>query len=386
MSQYKTNDHLMSMTIAFLRFPLAVGVVFIHYNLAKNPFTMHGVEYGTNCAEWFKIFATFFSNVLPRIGVPLFFFISGFLFFYGKDFCRTEYLKKIHKRFSTLFVPFILWNTLAILLSLIYMLPFLSSIFPTASQTEIHFSFLRILKTYFANFENEGIFVSPENSPIPEKYPWPINVPLWYVRDLMVLIILTPVIYNAIKYTGKWIIITLGLFYYFIEALFMPEGGWIVMMIRSSFFFSWGAYFSIGKINFIDCMRDFKYAPLLYIPLAITDTLTKTTDFNIFIEQAGIIIGIVSTINITSILLETGKIRVYETLSQGSFFIFSLHTLIISEIGKIIFIVMHLNDNTYSILFLYLIVPIITIIICISLYMILKRYAPFICRLLTGGR
>ena len=51
MSQYKTNDHLMSMTIAFLRFPLAVGVVFIHYNLAKNPFTMHGVEYGTNCAE-----------------------------------------------------------------------------------------------------------------------------------------------------------------------------------------------------------------------------------------------------------------------------------------------------------------------------------------------
>ena len=386
MSISNTNDELTKNVISYLRFPLSVGIVFIHYNLAKNPFSIHGVEYGTDCSEWFIIFATFLSNVVSRIGVPLFYFISGFLFFYGKEFCYTVYIRKLRSRISTLLIPYFLWNTLAILLTLMYMLPLFASIMPNVQQTEIHLSLVRILKTYFANFENEGIFVSPVTSSIPEKYPWPINVPLWYVRDLMLLVILSPLFYKAIRFAGKWLIFALGLLYFFFEPLVMPEGGWTVSIIRSSFFFAWGAYFSINRQDFINSMSKFKYAPALYLPLAIADTLTKTAEYNIFIEQAGIVVGIVSAIIIVSYLLRTNKVKVNDTLSKSSFFIYCLHTLIISEIGKIVFLIFNLQDNTLSILFLYLFVPTITIIICICTYNILKKYVPFLHKLLTGNR
>lgn len=386
MNSVNTNDQLLSKTIIVLRFPLAVGIVFIHYNLVKNPFSIHGVEYGTDCAEWLKLFVTFLSNVLPRIGVPLFYFMSGFLFFYGKDFCKEVYAQKIRKRLSTLFVPYLMWNTIAVLLTLFYMLPIFSSVFPNLQLTEVHISLERILKTFFANYENEGIFVSPITSDIPDKYPWPTNVPLWYVRDLLVLMIFSPILHTAIRFTGKWFLFVLCALYFSYEVLVMPEGGWSVLMIRSTFFFSWGGYFSIHKKNFINSMRRYKYLSVLYIPVAVADTLTKTADYNLFIEQTGIIIGLVSAIIMASYLVESGKVRVNKTLANCSFFLYCLHTLILMEIGKVLFLVLRLDGSTMSIFFLYLFVPAITIMICVLLYIPIKKHMPIINKLLTGGR
>lgn len=47
-----TNDILLSKTISYLRFPLTVGVVFIHFDLSKG-ITIHGCEYGLNNPEWY---------------------------------------------------------------------------------------------------------------------------------------------------------------------------------------------------------------------------------------------------------------------------------------------------------------------------------------------
>lgn len=88
-----TNNELMSKTISILRFPLTVAVVFIHFNLAKG-LTIRGTTYCLNNPDWFFYFINFISDVLGRIAVPLFFIISGFLFFYGKDFNCELYKKK----------------------------------------------------------------------------------------------------------------------------------------------------------------------------------------------------------------------------------------------------------------------------------------------------
>lgn len=74
---YITNN-LKSQIIDFLRFPLIVGVVFIHGAL-----TTPNTELG-NDVYIFPIFyycSQFMSNILGRLAVPLFFLISGFLFF-----------------------------------------------------------------------------------------------------------------------------------------------------------------------------------------------------------------------------------------------------------------------------------------------------------------
>lgn len=383
-----TNDELLSKAISYLRFPLTVGVVFIHFNIAKKGFSMHGIKYGLDNPDWYYYFINFFSEVLPRIGVPLFFIISGFLFFYHKDFNRVVYKQKLKTRGRTLLVPFFLWNILAILLSASHKLPFLSSIFPNAYKTEFHFSIIRVFNTFFANLKNEGIIVTPITDELAEvsQMPYPIDVPLWYVRDLMVMILLSPIIFGMIQRLGKWFIVALGIVWYFYQALFLPDGGWTALLSRATFFFSWGAYYSINKQNFVLIMEKYRYAPWLYIPIAIADTLTKGTDYNIFIHEAGILVGIVAVVVIVSYLLRSGKIEVNDTLANCSFFVFALHTLIMNDIGKLLFTVLHLPDNTFAMLFLYIVVPTLTIFFCVFLYVVLKRYAPSVCNLLTGGR
>ena len=85
-------------------------------------------------------------------------------------------------------------------------------------------------------------------------------------------------------------------------------------------------------------------------------------------------------------LIEQGKVKVNMTLANCSFFVFALHTLIMSDIGKVLFTVFHLPDNTYSMLFMYFVVPTITTLLCVTIYIFLKRFLPDVRKILTGGR
>ena len=384
-----TNDELLSKTISYLRFPLTVGIVFLHFNLAKNGFSIHGVKYGLNNPEWYYYIINFFSEVLPRIGVPLFFLISGFLFFYKKEFNRQIYRNKLRTRATTLILPFFLWNIIAILINVSYKLPFLSSIFPNAYKTSIVITPERVFNTFFAYFENEGIFVTPTiEGAMTEvsKSPYPIDVPMWFVRDLIVMVILTPVIYWFIKKSGKLFILLLGIVWYFINPILFPNGGYPILFFTAAFFFSCGAYFSINRKSFVDIMRKAKWFPVLDLLLAIVDTFTKKEGYNIYIHDAGILVGVASAVIVTSYLIERGRVKVNMTLANSSFFVFALHNLIMSDIGKVLFTVFHLPDNTYSMLFMYFVVPTITIILCVFIYSSLKRFMPTLCKVLTGGR
>lgn len=381
-----TKENLLSDTIAYLRFPLIVGVVLIHFNLANTGIMVHGVTYGLNNPAWFDYFVYYFSEVLGRVSVPLFYLISGFLFFYHVDFNFTVYKGKLQKRIKTLFIPYILWNLIAILILLSYGLPFLSSIFPNAQNREIHLSLTRLFNTFFANVENEGIFVMPQESITDiSTAPFPIDVPLWFVRDLMVVTLFTPLIYWLVKGLGKWYVIAVGIIWFFLKPS-VDEVGWSVYLCSAVFFFSWGAYYSIGKTSFVDRMRVHWYAPFVYVPVSIADLLTKHCEYNLFIHETGIVLGITSAVTIASYLLERKNIKPNYTLSQSTFFIYALHTLIMGELGKLIFVAFHIPDTPYAMLGLYILVPAITITICVSIYVGLRRYAPSVCYLLSGGR
>lgn len=384
-----TNDELLSKTISCLRFPLTVGVVFIHFNLATKGFSMHGVKYGLDNPEWYYYIINFFSEVLPTIGVPLFFLISGFLFFYRKEFNGAIYRQKLYSRATTLILPYFLWNIIAFLIEASPKLPFLSSIYLNAYKMEFLFTPERIFNTFFANFRNEGVIVAPvAEDAITEtsRNPYPIDGPMWYVRDLVVMVILTPVIYWFIKKGGKWFVVLLGIIYYFIKPMFLPNDGYPVLFFTAAFFFSAGAYFSINRTNFIDIVRKVNWFPPLYLPITAIDTFTKKSDYNIYIHEAGIIVGVISAVIVTSYLIEQGKVKVNMTLANSSFFVFALHTLIMDDIGKVLFTVFHLPDNTYSMLFMYFVVPTITILLCVTIYIFLKRFSPKVCKILTGGR
>ena len=64
--------------ISVIRFPLIIGVVFIHAHFTE----VDGISiYQTSLYPSYTFVSMLLSDVLARIAVPFFFFISGFLFF-----------------------------------------------------------------------------------------------------------------------------------------------------------------------------------------------------------------------------------------------------------------------------------------------------------------
>ncbi|MDR2814197.1 MAG: acyltransferase family protein, partial [Prevotellaceae bacterium] len=91
-----TTKDLQSNVITFLRFPLIIGVLFIH--------AMPGMDFGAEeNIPVFYLCRNFFSGVLGSVAAPLFFFISGFLFFQNiNGFTKYDYLRKLKSRGKTL--------------------------------------------------------------------------------------------------------------------------------------------------------------------------------------------------------------------------------------------------------------------------------------------
>ena len=371
------SKEVLTNTIASLRFPLTVGVVFIHFSMTDG-FCYNGVVYGLDNPPYFFFVVNLFSEVLARVCVPLFFIISGFLFFYHLDFSWVVYFRKLRNRVKTLLLPYMLWNFIAAIVILV------KSVLPFYPDVTILISFKRLLNTLFYNLDGNGIIVGP--SFLVPSMACPLNIPLWFVRDLMVMVLLAPVHYMLITSTRGAYIVILGILWFF-SSLFFSSTSYVGMLIMASFFFSWGASYSIRKVNLVVSFRRLKFAPIIYVIVAIADTLTKNYGFNEYLNKVGIFLGAISFIILVSYLVEQFPNSANKTLAGCTFFIFSLHTLFMGDLGKLVFKMCDMpGDKPCFMLFFYFTMPILVVLICYFLYFLLYKYVPRLCDVLVGSR
>ena len=175
----------LSRKIKFITVFAMTAVVFIHsYNFSDS-----FLSPDTRIAEGFNgaaMFEYFFSNSLLRFAVPMFFALSGFLFFFNYQNTLKGYLKKLKKRAYSLLLPYVIWVVLSgAFLTLLAQVPF--------------FQGLDIVKEKaFAPTQFYYYFLSPA------------SFPLWFVQQLMIFVILAPLIYVLVKYTRGIILVPLG--------------------------------------------------------------------------------------------------------------------------------------------------------------------------------
>ena len=363
-----SNNELLSKTISYLRFPLIVGVVFIHNQMEEIDIQGNKVNY--DAWPWLTHIMDFFSSVLPTISVPLFFFISGFLFFYKVDFDKAVYKEKLKTRNKTLLVPYLIWNFVGFLLFLVKMHPAFCHFFPL----------LTIYRVDILTFLNCFWITN-----IPTEYGFdyaPINYPMWFVRDLLFLVVATPVIHLLIKRMNLLYILVSGFLWFWGLGRYV---GFLEQSHQSIFFFPLGAYFSINRFNFVELAHRAKWSPYAYIVLAIGDTLSKGQPYNYWFHNGGILVGMITVVYIASVLVGNEKVKASKFLSDASFFVFAIHGLFISKFMKTIVMTIH-PQSPYQVLFIYFLVPITTILICLGLYKLLNRYMPSVAKIITGSR
>lgn len=357
-----SSNLLQSKTISFLRFPLIVAVVLIHTQLlAVNEITKYTLE-----SEEYPIYAAvayLFAQLICRTAVPIYFIISGFLFFYKTEqFTLHTYKDKLKKRCRTLLIPYIIWNILFII---IYNVSGL--IFPGSTDHFIDFN--------LSLHDWIGFLWGNETNPMP------INYPFWFIRDLIVAVILSPIVYLAIRYAGVLLPVVLGTAWLLNFKSDIPGIG-----INTSFFFSLGAYFSISKKNFVDFIKPhyLKLGVAYALILAIA-FMTRETDYSIYIKNIGIIFGLAFIIAITGKKISSNKWHTNKFLTEASFFVFAYHAIALPIIRRAIEMVISL-DNDAVLTATYFLWAIIAILLGIGLYYMLRQISPRITSILTGGR
>lgn len=336
-----------SQTIANLRFPLMLGVVLIH-NVLISP--TEATREGMN---FLSFFIELMSHKIVAPCVPLFFFFSGYLFFlkFGDKFTVSDYGIQIKKRIHTLLIPYLFWN-LVVLGYFAFMHKFTPSLINSDFNNVYHFTTGELIRSFW-NF--------PGGQPICYQF--------WFLRDLLLAVIISPVIFVVMKYGRYYLMILLIALYIYNPTLFPHQ-----MMLT---FFSLGAGFAIHNYDFVKisarCVKLF--APL-FITLVIVASLKPEIVSNGLIVVSGAILFV---------YLASKQKNINNKLSESSFFMYAFHGFPILVLSRVIVGVLHPN-NTIMWLGCYLVCFVTIILISIALYFTLKKFFPKFTAFITGGR
>lgn len=332
--------------IAAIRFPLLLGVVLIHTSVRCDP------------AETpvYSSLHKLFSELLVAPCVPSFFFISGFLFFYNVDsFDAKVYWAKLNRRFGTLLIPYLFWNLLVIGYYLFGHLCFPAIISPD-NYNIAQYSFSEIL----------GLFWD---------YPggFPICYQFWYLRDLIVLCLLTPIIYLLIRYLSKYVIFLLLILFVGLE----KHG-----MLGSCLLFMMGSYFSIWKIDVLALLEKFRWMLVGMFCLTLLAVLFFTELS--FVHRLMIVSGIGSFLSLAAMTVKASGHR-SNILDRCTFFIYGFHGFPIMLLSTTI-LPRLLGQSDIMCLVQYVMTPVFIVALAVVLYQTMSKMCPRFLALITGGR
>ena len=175
-------NQTLSKSISLLRFPLAALIVLKHY---YTPDISAAAIGGVDEYQWYHYIGEFTKGVFPAIAVPLFFFISGYLYFNKLDlhgdssYDFNVWKMKTRGRLKSLLIPYISWNLLVLLLYFIaQQLTSNSTVMAKDGyKLIVDYNLLDYGKAFFA-IDSTGM---------------PIDGPLWFIRDLFIVsVFITP--------------------------------------------------------------------------------------------------------------------------------------------------------------------------------------------------
>lgn len=358
-------DKIQSETISFLRFPLAVLVVLIHATLIYEQ--KNGIPYiNEQDTPIYCVVDFLFGQSICTLAVPLFFFISGLLFFWNVDgFSMKIYGRKIKRRFYSLFIPYIFWNLL-ILGYRFFVQQFFPGIMSAQYKQVVDYNLMDFLSCFWNVSRVNGCGGN-----------FPIDGPLWFIRDLMIMNLLSPIVYCILYCFKKYGAIVLFLLWFF-DVL----GNW-ELFSQAILFYSFGAYFGIMKINILE--ETAKYNKVYfggYILLLVLAIIFRNSNV-LFLTKAEQIFGFISMWWLAVIFSHK-----YPTLKMpigSTFFLFAIHHPIVRVMIKIFFKTTPIHTDWIYVIG-YFVLPATTIMLSLLLYRGLNRFAPKICKLISGGR
>ena len=300
--------------ISQLRFPLAAFVVLIHTNISEY-FTVQGEQ-----AAAARQVVHAFSWGLTSVAVPLFFAISGYLFFLGTNsFSLPIYKQKLQRRFKTLFIPYLTWIFIAFLL---YAGLDLVKGEPLTWPLEANLWWgCRMLTPDYTCLLGYHI----------NTITAPLHVPLWFVRDLMLMVVFSPIIYYLLKRMGWLFILLTGIVLYT-----HTYPNWCGVSVKGLLFFSSGAIWAIQGKDPLAATRKVLTAAcwIAILSLLAYVLLWSKVHWNITDALNALYVWSGMVVAIHGADASSRKHALPKVCTQSSFFVYAVHTLFLFVLLK----------------------------------------------------
>lgn len=366
-----------------LRFPLAIVILTIHV-WSLSSFDLKGEHIDPTAFPLSREIAFFIDAFFRGQSVPIYFFISGFVFFFGVDWNRQTYFRKLKNRVKTLLIPYLIWNTVAIGMLTVKYLPFLERF--RENYADFSFSFKALLACFW-NYHHDFFPALLEQTDLSATTGiYPIDGPLWFLRDLMIVVIVSPLLYRVLRHRGGVLgVIGLGVAWFI-------SGYWnlqhINQLLSAFFFFSWGAVLSIRQKDMLTEFGRYSTFSIWAYPilaLLYVGALHFCPEAAFTLKRLNILVGLLFAYNAAVLLLEHNVCKPSAFLASSSFFIYVTHELIRARLRNIFCILIRPRSDigilvTYSLIFLT------TLGIILAAFYLLRRYAPRFLKVVAGRR
>lgn len=299
------------------------------------------------------------TNGITRVAVPMFFSISGYLFFLNLSPTLKGFFTKYKKRVFSLLIPYFCWN--------------MSTLLFYYSIQSIHFFKIFFTKELIANYSfNEILYVIFIN---------PIAYQLWFMVELLKYMLICPILFITIKKVSYYSLVPF-------LVLWILNINLIVVRNEGILFFIFGSVLAIKKVDLKKSINSYLVIVVTFswIIISFVNTFISFKGIFIFpyIQKISIIFGIISIWYLYDICFNESRENKVLEYTSFTFFIYAFHEPTLTIIKKVILRLTGIS--MYTNLFAYIISPILTIVLSILIAILLKKYATPLYRIITGGR
>jgi len=304
----------------------------------------------------------FFSEGLVRVGLPFFFIISGYFLFLSMrrfDSITSYYKYAVTKRMRSIVLPYLLWSVFWILVYVI-----IQSI-PIVQQYLTRESFIEV--------------------PIGRKLEIllldPIPYQLWYLRHLMLFVLILPVFYYSIKYLG--IIVPLVVLLIWMKTWFL----WI-FGVQDIFFFVLGCYYGIHDKPFPNFKKSTTLILLItwVIGVAIVTYLVLYNPDSLVFQGMKKLLRIYGVLTVWNLFTYIPQ-KLGNILAKGTvytFFVYALHEPLLSLVLGVTSRILPYSGAYHLILYFSNFVFGSSLSVLLALFA--QRYMNPVFKTLSGGR
>jgi len=351
--------------ISALRLMLIMGLVLVHFGAFPgsklDPFTgVYNAEFNLP-SSLNSFFVYFFLSAVPVLSI-----ISGYLLALNG---KPKYLLSLKNRLTTVFLPSIFWTSIWLLFAFVlYRIGKNSGHFTYYDFGFSHFTIWTVLDGIFGiRFE-------------------PFAFQFWFVHDLILSILFSPIIYLVIKRVP---------FIYFLTVGSLWVMGWeppLFFHLKVVIFFSFGIF--LAQKNWqppshlpYGFLWISLFVMLIIIRIYLPNWFAGKMPYKAIYESILRANGVVAVICI-AMFIRTNFPRVFHWFSSHSgysFFIFAAHVPTVLLVKEILALLIG-SDTMFKQLALWFLSPILTVGILIIAANLMSRYTNGLFRFINGQR